>query len=172
MNEASKLSVSCSSMTCLNALGMLSEKRVCTNQTWRGKPTHCTYVWRQRSERSLPSTLYITCTEAGRLMDTATSQQNITDSIRLEKASESIESNITVSITECHLQPFPPWAVCPVSNCPFYKEILPNTQTKPPLAQLETLSSCPVKTQFFPFGASKVPQRPVNRPVSGGAASA
>lgn len=54
MNEASKLLVPCSSMTCLNVLGVLSEKRVCTNQSWRGKPTHCTYEWR-REIREKPS---------------------------------------------------------------------------------------------------------------------
>lgn len=187
MNEASKLLVPCSNMTCLNALGVLSEKRVCTNQTWRGKPPHWTYEWR-REIREKPSqrSLYIkTPTEAGRLIDTATSQQNITESIRLEKASEIIESNlwqnITASTRPWHWVPHPaflrtpqgrrlrhlPALSVPVSNHPFYKEILPNTQTKPPLAQLETVSSCPVRIQFFPFGhgrygntlVSELPQR-------------
>lgn len=171
MNEASKLSVPCSSMTCLNALGMLSEKRVCTNQTWRGKPTHCTYVWRQRSERSLSSTLYITFTEAGRLMDTATSQQNITDSIRLEKASESIESNITVSITECHLQPFP-WTTSLSVQC-LITLLIKKSFLIPKLnLPWRSLKLCPLvlsKQNSFPLGH----QRSRNgRWMTGGVASA
>jgi len=44
-----------------------------------------------------------------------------------------------------HLQGFPfPGKPIPVLNNPFGEEIFPNTQSKPPLMQLEAVSSCPI----------------------------
>lgn len=192
MNKASKLTVPCSSMTCLNALGMLSEKQVHTNQTWRRKLTHCTHVWgREIWEKPSQHSLYRTRREAGRLMDTATSQQSITESIRLEKASDIIESNlwqnITVSTRPWHREPHAAFLWTP-----------PGTVTPPPPVAVRSIKkfflipklNLPwrssklrplVLSKYNPFrSTSKVlqhtaqrtsPAMPANGSVSAGAAS-
>ncbi|KAK4829966.1 hypothetical protein QYF61_008097 [Mycteria americana] len=117
------------------------------------QPPHCSWTFSKRSSQ-LPQQL---CPGQPGRISSEISKNRIIESFRLEKTFKIIESNhhhYTMSLStssKCLLNTSKGWRLnhfpgqpVPMLDNPFSEEKFPNIQSKPPLAQLEAISSRPI----------------------------